>query len=122
MATFNRAGFHAALDAARASRDITWKQVAAETGVTDSTFTRLKQGHLLDLPNFAALVDWLGMPADTFISRAASRAEREADPLAVAVAALHADPQLSESAAGTLSTVLTTLYAALADRNKETMR
>ncbi len=59
---------HAALDAARGSRgDLSWRQLAAEVGVSPSTMSRLANGHRPDVDAFAALVRWLGMPAERFM-------------------------------------------------------
>ncbi len=40
--TFDIIGFRAALDSTRIARDITWKQVAEESGVSPSTLTRME--------------------------------------------------------------------------------
>ncbi len=59
---------YAALDAARGSRgDLSWRQLAAEVGVSPSTMTRLANSHRPDVDAFAALVRWLGMPAERFM-------------------------------------------------------
>jgi hypothetical protein len=54
------ASLHSALDFVRAHRRISWKAVAAETGVAASTLTRLGQGHAPDADGLCALMDWLG--------------------------------------------------------------
>jgi transcriptional regulator with XRE-family HTH domain len=61
---------HAALDAARHSKqrgDLSWRQLAAEVGVSPSTMTRLANGHRPDVDAFVALVRWLGVPAESFM-------------------------------------------------------
>jgi len=58
---------YAALDAQRQGRDLSWRQLAKEVGVSPSTMTRLAQGQRPDIDAFAALVQWLGQPADTFL-------------------------------------------------------
>jgi transcriptional regulator with XRE-family HTH domain len=58
---------YAALDAQRQGRDLSWRQLAKEVGVSPSTMTRLAQGQRPDVDAFAALVQWLGQPADTFL-------------------------------------------------------
>jgi transcriptional regulator with XRE-family HTH domain len=61
---------HAALDAARHSKqrgELSWRQLAAEVGVSPSTMTRLANGHRPDVDAFVALVRWLGMPAERFM-------------------------------------------------------
>jgi transcriptional regulator with XRE-family HTH domain len=57
---------HSALDFVRAHRRMSWKTVAAETGVSASTFTRLGQGHAPDADGLCALIDWLGLPLARF--------------------------------------------------------
>lgn len=61
------AALHAALDAARAARGLTWRQTARTVGVSPSTLSRIGQGHRPDLDGFAALVQWLGVPAEAFM-------------------------------------------------------
>src|SRR6266545_767421 len=59
---------HAALDAARRTKGgLSWRQLAAEVGVSPSTMTRLANNHRPDVDAFAALVRWLGMPAERFM-------------------------------------------------------
>lgn len=58
---------YAALDAQRQGRDLSWRQLAKEVGVSPSTMTRLAQGQRPDIDAFAALVQWLGQPADSFL-------------------------------------------------------
>ncbi|NIH83003.1 helix-turn-helix domain-containing protein [Amycolatopsis viridis] len=58
---------YAALDAERESRGLSWRQLAAEAGVSASLVSRMSNGHRPDLDGFIALVQWLGMPAETFM-------------------------------------------------------
>jgi transcriptional regulator with XRE-family HTH domain len=61
---------YAALDAARHSKDkgdLSWRQLAGEVGVSPSTMTRMANGHRPDVDAFAALVRWLGIPAERFM-------------------------------------------------------
>jgi transcriptional regulator with XRE-family HTH domain len=57
---------YAALDGARRSKGLSWRQLAAEVGCSPSTMTRLANGHRPDVEAFMALVTWLNMPAETF--------------------------------------------------------
>lgn len=61
------AQLHAALDAERRDRGLSWRQVAAEADVSSSLFSRMSKGHRPDLESFAALVQWLGVPAQQFM-------------------------------------------------------
>lgn len=61
------ARLHTALDAERAARGLSWRQLAAEAGVSASLVSRMGNGHRPDLDGFIALVQWLGLPAETFM-------------------------------------------------------
>jgi transcriptional regulator with XRE-family HTH domain len=78
---------YAALDAARRSRGMSWRQLSAEIGVSPSTMTRIANGGRPDVDAFAAMVTWLGSPAETFMS-AASATQREEPELLVQLAPL----------------------------------
>lgn len=58
---------YAALDAEREANGLSWRQLAAESGVSTSLVSRMGNGHRPDLDGFIALVQWLGMPAETFM-------------------------------------------------------
>lgn len=68
MSSFDADGFRAALHRARMARNLSWRQVATEAGVSPSTLTRnFTPGKHPDLNNFAKLVQWLGCSADPFL-------------------------------------------------------
>ncbi len=56
-----------ALDQARIARGLSWRQLAAECGVTPSLLSRLRNGYKPDAEGFMTLVRWLRMPAETFL-------------------------------------------------------
>ncbi|NKQ58169.1 helix-turn-helix transcriptional regulator [Amycolatopsis sp. K13G38] len=58
---------YAALDAQREASGLSWRQLAIEAGVSASLVSRMGNGHRPDLDGFIALVQWLGMPAETFM-------------------------------------------------------
>ena len=58
---------YAALDAQREANGLSWRQLALEVGVSASLVSRMGNGHRPDLDGFIALVQWLGMPAETFM-------------------------------------------------------
>ena len=74
-ATFDHAAFVEALTAAREAQGISWRQVASEASLEPSTLQRIVAGSIPDLPRYAALVDWLCMPADAFIRRSRGRVD-----------------------------------------------
>ncbi|MFJ8138915.1 helix-turn-helix domain-containing protein [Streptomyces sp. NPDC096013] len=71
----NVAALYAALDAARTTKKLSWRQLAAEVGVSPSTMTRLANGNRPDVDAFAALVRWLGAPAESFMIDAEGESE-----------------------------------------------
>ncbi|MCB9876985.1 MAG: helix-turn-helix transcriptional regulator [Planctomycetes bacterium] len=56
-----------ALDQQRRTRKLSWRQVASEAGVSPSTLSRMADDKRPDVDSFAALVKWLGVPADAFL-------------------------------------------------------
>lgn len=66
-ASIDVAGLYAALDAARESRDLSWRQLAREIEVSPSTLSRLGNGLNPDVNAFAAMIRWLRQPAETFM-------------------------------------------------------
>jgi len=87
------------------------RQAALDAGVSFSTFARVEAGSQPDLASFIKLCTWLGVSPSFFFTEGA---EREPDPVEVAIAHLHADPRLSESSAGQIADVLRRMYEALA--------
>lgn len=108
---FDTEGFYAALDAVRLDRELNWKQVAAESGVSASTLTRMAQGKRPDVDGLAALAAWSGLDADDFVRSDVERPEPET--LAVISTYLRADPHLSTEAATALDELVKATYARL---------
>jgi transcriptional regulator with XRE-family HTH domain len=112
---FNATGFYRALDTARSAKNLNWKQVAKDAGVSPSTLTRLGQGKRPDVDSMAALVTWSGLSADTFVSRGTSAAEPEA--LSQIAALLGKDSRLSDEARDAMIGLVTATYQRLAKDN-----
>jgi hypothetical protein len=65
---FDTSALHAALDAERRRRGLTWKQAAAELpGFSDSMLTNLATGPLIGFPRVMLLTQWVGQPAVRFV-------------------------------------------------------
>lgn len=62
----NVKALHAALDAARAERGLSWRQTAKEIGVSASTISRMANGLNPDVTAFVAMTTWLPMKAEAF--------------------------------------------------------
>jgi transcriptional regulator with XRE-family HTH domain len=57
---------YAALDGARRSKGLSWRQLAGIVGCSPSTMTRLANGKRPDADAFMALTQWLKIPAEKF--------------------------------------------------------
>lgn len=108
---FDAEAFFAALDAQRLARRLNWKQVAAESGVSASTLTRIAQGRRPDVDSLAALLAWSGLHAEDFV-RDGDRGQ-EAEPLAMISTYLRSDPHLSPEGAIALEEVIKATYERL---------
>jgi transcriptional regulator with XRE-family HTH domain len=104
---FDSEAFYAALNAARLSRQKTWKEVAQEAGVNASTLSRIGQGAKPDVDGLAALLAWSNLKAEMFI-RGAS--QQESEPIARIMALLRADPQLTTNNAKLIEDIVVSTY------------
>ena len=55
------------MDQQRTDRNLTWSAVATETGVSSSTITRTRKGGRMEVDGMLAMVNWLGVPVETFV-------------------------------------------------------
>ncbi|WP_028809054.1 helix-turn-helix domain-containing protein [Streptomyces sp. 351MFTsu5.1] len=113
---FDAEGFYAALDAARLARGLNWKQVAAGSGVSASTLTRMAQGKRPDVDGLAALCAWSGLDADDFV-RSEGEDRPTADPLAMISTYLRSDRNLSPESAAALEEVIKITYERLRQKD-----
>jgi transcriptional regulator with XRE-family HTH domain len=102
------AALYAALDAARKERGLSWRAVAHQAGVSPSTLTRLGDGKRPDVDGFAALVSWLGVPAEKFFTGDTEQAESSV--LAAISAYLRASGELTPEWAETIEAMIGTAY------------
>jgi transcriptional regulator with XRE-family HTH domain len=108
---FDATGFYEALDAVRVSRRLNWKQVAAATGVSASTLTRMAQGKRPDVDGLAALSAWSGLSADDFVRSAAT--DQPPVSLAQITTYLRSDKNLSPEAATAMDALIKSAYERL---------
>jgi transcriptional regulator with XRE-family HTH domain len=108
---FDGGGFYEALDSVRQARSLNWKQVAAESGVSASTLTRMAQGKRPDVDGLAALVTWSGLDADAYVR--SDQARPEPEPLALISTYLRSDKNLSPEAATALDELVKATYERL---------
>ncbi len=110
---FDVSALHGALDSERVGRNLTWKDVSAESGVSASTLTRLSQGRRPDVDSLAALTKWLGISADRFMGVRPRAVFGAASPLAQISTILREDPNLKPEAATALDELVKATYARL---------
>ena len=108
---FDGDAFYRALEATVAARAKNWKQVAAETGVSASTLTRMAQGRKPDAASLAVLSAWAGLNPSDFVS-APYKAERP-ESMAQISTLLRSDPSLDASAAEAVERILRAAYEQL---------
>jgi transcriptional regulator with XRE-family HTH domain len=108
--SFDSDAFYAALNAARLSRQKTWKDVAEESGVNASTLTRMGQGAKPDVNGLAALLKWSSLKAEAFIRGAGNK---KPEPIAAITALLRADPHLTKANAKLIEDIVASTYKQL---------
>jgi len=104
---FDAEAFYAALNAARLSRQKTWKDVAQEAGVAASTLSRMQHGAKPDVDGLAALLKWSNLKAEMFIRGVG---KKDAPPIAKVTALLRADPHLTPQNAKLMADIVVTTY------------
>ena len=106
---FDFTAFFKALSATVAARNVTWKAVSEQTGVSQSTLSRMSKGRQPDASSLTALSAWSGINPVDFT------AAPKNDPEAVAMIStlLRADPNLDEDGADALEAIITTAYEKL---------
>jgi transcriptional regulator with XRE-family HTH domain len=96
------------LKAERRSRRLSLRDVSDETGVSVNTLSRVERGHLPDLKNYQRLVDWLGVPADTFLETAQS--ENASGTLDLVARTFRSDRGLTPDAVEKLTAMVQEMY------------
>jgi transcriptional regulator with XRE-family HTH domain len=104
---------YGALDATRKEKELSWRDIAKEAGVSASTLTRMAQGKRPDVDGFASLVAWLGVPADYFIRRTDQGSKRTASPMAMISTYLRADKHLDKKSAEALEDIIQVAWRTL---------
>lgn len=107
LGSFALENFFQAIDATRVARRLAWKDVAAESGVSASTLTRMAQGRRPDVDSLAALAAWSGLDTNDFLK---PNAKKKPESLAMISTYLKSDRQLSPENANALDQVIRALY------------
>jgi transcriptional regulator with XRE-family HTH domain len=105
---FDGDGFYRALENTVKARSTNWKQVAAETGVSASTLTRMASGRRPDASSLAALSAWAGLNPSDFVH--APYKTVHAEPMAQISSLLRADPSLDKESAEVVEAIVRAAY------------
>lgn len=103
---FDAALFYGALSSTVAARQQNWKQVSAETGVSQTTLSRMAKGRQPDAASLTALAAWAGLNPTDFVEGRA----RPAEPFALAAKLLRQDPNLDARGADALEEIMRAAY------------
>ena len=106
---FDFAAFYKALSATATARDISWKVVSEQTGVSQSTLSRMSKGRQPDAASLTALAAWSGINPVDFTTAPRNNPE----PVAMVSRLLRADPNLDDDGADTLEAIIATAYERL---------
>lgn len=100
------------LKAERRKRRLSLRDLSYEIGISVNTLSRVERGYLPDLKNYQKIVDWLGLPANTFLETAGGGAPLDTPD--VIARHLRSDSRLGQAAASKIATVVQDMYRALA--------
>ena len=103
---FDFPSFYAALNATVKARDTTWKAVSEETGVSQTTLSRMSNGRQPDAASLTALSAWSGLDPVDFMSTP----RRAREPIAMVSKLLREDPNLDRAGADALESIINTAY------------
>ena len=109
---FDFPAFYKALSATVSARETTWKTVSEQTGVSQSTLSRMSSGRQPDAASLTALAAWSGINPVDFTSAP----KRRREPIAAVGRLLRQDPGLDEAGADALEAIIRTAYESLKRR------
>lgn len=113
---FDTDGFFAALERLRTEKNLPWRKVAEQSGVSASTMTRLSQGKRPDVDSLASLCAWAKLSADDFMRAPDEMEQRTTSPVDKARVLFRADPNLGPTQADALSKIIESAYEGLRTR------
>ena len=106
---FDFEAFYKALSATVAARNVNWKTVSEQTGVSQSTLSRMSKRRQPDAASLTALSAWSGLNPVDFTAAP----KKSPEPVAMVSRLLRADPNLDEDGADALEAIITTAYERL---------
>ncbi len=98
--------FYKALNATAAARNITWKAVSEQTGVSQTTLSRMSKNRQPDAESLTALSAWSGLNPVDFMTGP----KRYREPIAMVAKLLREDPNLDNAGADALEAIIKAAY------------
>lgn len=111
---FDFRSYFRSLAATVTSRATNWKSVSQDTGVSQTTLSRMAHGRQPDAESLAKLSAWAGLNPVDFVKGA----KRAPEPLALMGKLLRDDPNLDTASAEALEAIIETAYNRLR-RNRD---
>lgn len=109
---FDFLAFYKALSTTVRARNTNWKEVSEQTGVSQTTLSRMSKGRQPDAGSLTALSAWSGLNPVNFMAGP----KHDSEPIAMVTKLLREDPNLDSAGTDALETIITAAY----DRFKRT--
>ena len=103
---FNFPGFYKALSATVEARNTTWKTVSEQTGISQTTLSRMSKGRQPDAESLTALSAWSGLNPVDFMTGP----KRRREPIAMVSKLLREDPNLDSAGVDALEAIIKAAY------------
>jgi len=106
---------YGALDSKRSARDLSWRGLAKEIGLSSSVFTRLAQGRRPDFESYIQMTEWLGVDLERFIGGQRPTETETEETVAAISAHLRADESLKPESARAIEKIVQAAYEEMAE-------
>ena len=103
---FDFLAFYRALNTTVQARNTNWKQVSKETGISQTTLSRMSKGRHPDAGSLTALSAWSGLSPVDFMTGN----KHDKEPIAMVTKLLREDPNLDSEGADALESIIAAAY------------
>lgn len=103
---FDFGAFYRALNATVQARNTNWKEVSKQTGVSQTTLSRMSKSRQPDAASLTALSAWSGLNPTDFTTTP----KHDREPIAMVTKLLREDPNLDSDSADALETIIAAAY------------
>ena len=103
---FDFLAFYRALSTTVQARNTNWKEVSKQTGVSQTTLSRMSKGRHPDAGSLTALSAWSGLNPVDFTTGY----KHDKEPIAMVTKLLREDPNLDSAGADALESIIATVY------------